>query len=876
MITPASLIEKSVGFLQLGGARMALLDIESGFWGIRRQMEALIGDRLTNSVLQQAGANGGASFAKSFIPTLDQAGASAFTACLQTYQSAGFGEFKITILDWPIGRIRVQANQTFEAWMMTQNNQSPNAPCCAYTAGVLVGFVNIIGERQDVVCIEGSCQGKGDEFCQFDLLPAEDARDQEVVSFSLDPGLGRQLNLLEMLFERMPMGIAIFDREYCIQRYNTTWSDFSKRYSPPTGTPLAPGVGYFDHLPGSEQSVIPLFKRVLAGETIREDAMRFESEGIVSYWDVVLAPLIENDYISGILNVTTDVTERVLLQQNLEGRVKERTRELNRRQKISDSLRDIISMINSNMPLETLIDRAVKIAVRQLGAAACILHQFDIDKKTITHLASYKMESTFEKGETRHFSELKVSGADKYLQATLERKPTYTNYGPLQERLDEIRQDPTIPESIKESRIALRQRFSGSFSVPLFIQDQVYGGMVFYYTEPQDFSDEQIHLGMAFAEQMAVAIENARLYQAEQDRQRELQMLLDVAATANSSLDFDETLTKTLDLVVDLVGASRVGIILLDEQTGALTPHTLRPDQAIDPNDLAEIITVCQTVIASNEMLYVSPDIDKNLFEPGAILPVQIRRKILGVLVIIGSQGGEFNQEQLVLFKSISDQLGVAMENARLFESAEDAAIASERNRLARDLHDAVSQTLFSASLIADVLPKLWKRDPEAGEQKLAELRQLTRGALSEMRTLLLELRPAVLVDTDLGDLLRHLTTAFTGRTRIPAKLTLDGQVDPPLNVKVVFYRVAQESLNNINKHAEATQVFIDLQCTEKLTKMEIKDDGHGFDPQAVSPENLGLSIMRERSEAIGAQLVIQSDVEAGTCIELLWKDGQE
>ncbi|MCD4801350.1 MAG: GAF domain-containing protein, partial [Anaerolineales bacterium] len=610
------LIEKAAGILHWGGARMALLDIESGFWGIRRQMEALIGDRLTNSVLQQAGANGGASFAKSFIPTLDQTGASAFTACLQTYQTAGFGEFEITTLDWPIGRIRVRANQTFEAWMMTQNNQSPNAPCCAYTAGVLVGFVNIIGERQDVVCIESSCQGKGDEFCQFDLLPAEEAKDQEVVSFSLDPGLGRQLNLLEMLFERMPMGIAIFDRKYCIQRYNTTWGDFTKRYSPPTGTPLAPGVGYFDHLPGSEQSAIPLFKRVLAGETIRSDAMRFESGGIVSYWDVVLAPLIEDGDVSGILNVTTDVTERVQLQQNLEGRVEERTRELNRRRKISDSLREIIGMINSNMPLETLLDRAVKIAVQQLGAAACILHQFDIDKKTITHLASYKMESTFGKGETRHFNELKASGADNYMQATLQRQPTYTNYGPLEERLDEIRRDSTIPESIKASRIALRQKFSGSFSVPLFIQDKVYGGMVFYYTEPQDFSDEQIHLGMAFAEQMALAIENARSYQAEQDRQRELQMLLDVAAAANSSLNLEETLIMTLDLLVKSIDAPRVGVFLRDEVSGKLEAHLLRPEQIISPEELIQARDICYTVVTSGEPLYVAIDVEHGWTEP--------------------------------------------------------------------------------------------------------------------------------------------------------------------------------------------------------------------------------------------------------------------
>ena len=114
--------------------------------------------------------------------------------------------------------------------------------------------------------------------------------------------------------------------------------------------------------------------------------------------------------------------------------------------------------------------------------------------------------------------------------------------------------------------------------------------------------------------------------------------------------------------------------------------------------------------------------------------------------------------------------MGIAIENAQLFEKAEAAAIAAERNRLARDLHDAVTQTLFSASMIADVLPIIWDKNPDQGMLRLEELRQLTRGALSEMRTLLVELRPAALVDTDLGDLIGHQVNAFIARTRIPVE----------------------------------------------------------------------------------------------------------
>jgi len=205
----------SPGILHFGGARMALLDIEAGFWGLRRQMESLVGRRLTNAVLQQAGANGGASFARSFLGSAAMGGVRALRDCIAAYQAAGFGRFEVETLEWPlgyvcdkpIGRVVIRAWDTFEAWMMRRHGQQSERPVCAYSAGVLVGFVNILAGRRDVVCIERTCQAQGAEACLFELLPAEAADDVPVVGFSPDPALGRQLNLLEILFERMPMGI---------------------------------------------------------------------------------------------------------------------------------------------------------------------------------------------------------------------------------------------------------------------------------------------------------------------------------------------------------------------------------------------------------------------------------------------------------------------------------------------------------------------------------------------------------------------------------------------------------------------------------------------------------------------------------------------
>ena len=360
------------------------------------------------------------------------------------------------------------------------------------------------------------------------------------------------------------------------------------------------------------------------------------------------------------------------------------------------------------------------------------------------------------------------------------------------------------------------------------------------------------------------------------ERTRELQTLLDVTAAASSSLDLDGMLITTLDLVISLVGASRAGVVLKESTSSELSARVLRPNQEIAPPDLEIMLQACETVIISGEPLYVAPDKDMGFFEPGALLPLIVRNQAMGVLAIVGPEGGVFNPQQLTLFKSIADQMSVAVENARLYEKAEQVAITSERSRLARDLHDAVTQTLFSSSLIAEVLPKLWERNPEAGRQKLEELRQLTRGALSEMRAMLMELRPSALAEADMDELFRHLVNAFVGRSRLKVRFEAQVEMTPPVNVKEVFYRVAQESLNNIEKHADAKEVLIRLKSSERRHELIIRDDGRGFIMDTVSQDHLGLGIMQERAENVGAILNIQSSLGKGTEVMLLWESQEK
>jgi signal transduction histidine kinase/ligand-binding sensor domain-containing protein len=210
---------------------------------------------------------------------------------------------------------------------------------------------------------------------------------------------------------------------------------------------------------------------------------------------------------------------------------------------------------------------------------------------------------------------------------------------------------------------------------------------------------------------------------------------------------------------------------------------------------------------------------------------------------------------------------------AALRQSEMEKAVAAERSRLARELHDAVTQTLFSASLIAEVLPRLWAKNPERGRLQLEEVRLLTRGALAEMRSLLLELRPEALAKAKMDDLLRQLGRAMTGRTGVPVSVDAEVLCPLPDEVQVALYRIAQEALNNAAKHAEASQVAVRFHNEAGRAMLTIADDGRGFHVHNIPPERLGLGIMEERASAIGADLEIESQPGRGTQIRVVWAD---
>jgi len=256
-------------------------------------------------------------------------------------------------------------------------------------------------------------------------------------------------------------------------------------------------------------------------------------------------------------------------------------------------------------------------------------------------------------------------------------------------------------------------------------------------------------------------------------------------------------------------------------------------------------------------------------------VPLVVTERIIGGIGLAHKSRDYFTAHHVDLVLSVANQTAITMTNTELNKKAQAFAVVEERERIARNLHDAVNQSLFSAGLIAEVLPRLWERDQEEARRSLEDLRKLTRGAMAEMRALLAELRPSTLTDTDLGDLLQQLAKAFIGRVNVQTQVTAEANIVLPAKVQVAMYRVCQEALNNIAKHAAPSLVEITLKQHGNSTELSIRDDGRGFDPQQTSSGHYGLSMMRERAAAAGVELFIISQRGHGTELTIRWSKPQ-
>jgi len=418
-----------------------------------------------------------------------------------------------------------------------------------------------------------------------------------------------------------------------------------------------------------------------------------------------------------------------------------------------------------------------------------------------------------------------------------------------------------------------------------------------------ELGSEDERLLKMFSSSAIIALDNARLYKEEHDRREEserrgriAEALRDILRKLNSKTDLPELLNYIVDQSRDLLNATSTMIrkINYEENTVSTEASSNLPEEFSVIQDLPFYSGGSETILKQNKPVVVSNlqdslgnylDEAQELSEPQQlwakailryykshfIAPLMIDEKLFGTLTFYYENQTQFSEEDIYLGLTLASQVALAIENARLRSQEKEIAIANERNRLARDLHDAVTQTLFSATLIAEVIPRLWKKNMTEGEKRLEELRQLTRGALAEMRTLLLELRPSALKDASFHDLIKQLSEALSGRTRIPVEIEMDEIPEVEEETKIALYRICQEAFNNIAKHADASQVKITITNLHEGCELTIKDDGKGLSEIDIPSNHLGISIMKERAQSIGADIQFVSQPGKGTMVKIYW-----
>lgn len=405
-------------------------------------------------------------------------------------------------------------------------------------------------------------------------------------------------------------------------------------------------------------------------------------------------------------------------------------------------------------------------------------------------------------------------------------------------------------------------------------------GAVISHTDITRRRLQEIHNERLRAQAHAASQREARRRQESDRRRRIAEGLRDVLAVLNSNSAIDVVLAFLVEQAASLLNARAAVIyqqLSASEDLVAQVSYGLdnAQDASCDPigrQAIREAMATEHPVVLAD--LTAEPSVAEDRPECyGACMavPILVRQATYGGILLCYARPRTFGQEEVELAMALTSQAALAIDNSRLRQQVEREAVAAERSRLVRELHDSVTQSLFSAGLIADGLPRIWHRYPDEAQKGLHELSRLTHGALAEMRALLLELRPAVLAEKPLAVLLGNLVDAHANRSPAAIDLVAAYQEMLPANVQIALYRITEEALHNVFKHASARQVTIALRPTPEGISLSISDDGRGFSMDQVPPGHLGLSIIHERARAIGADVTINSQPKEGTRVGILW-----
>ncbi len=555
--------------------------------------------------------------------------------------------------------------------------------------------------------------------------------------------------------------------------------------------------------------------------------------------------------------------DEIVIHERVVQDLKQSNAELRKSQKRTDLMLRSVQMAGSSLELNRVLERIAEMLAVATGMPHCGIYLLDEERKIFIRRAGTKSLSPEQIELTRR------------LQIPLDQFPL------VREALDarrcviceDARTDPRVNHQILPP-----MDIRTMVVVPILLSERILG-MALNYTldRKYDLSQDEVELASGVANSVALAVENARLYGETRQRLAESQGIQRVTSSLLRQHTLKEVLEIICNVALNLTDATGSAVLLLEgNETLHITSAVGEILSAMDKLPVHGSLAGRAVLSGQPELFNEVEKLNLEYLRDRGIksllaAPLKVESTTLGVLDVINKVGG-FTREDVRIISLFADQAAVVIEQTQLHQQVEQIAVMEERQRLSRELHDSVTQALYSVNLYAEAARRALKSGKtDVALENLKSLREMTREALLEMRLLVFELHPSILEKEGLVAALQARLAAVEGRSGLKTGISVEGERRLPLSIEEELYRIAQEGLANSVKHAKARSIKIDLRYTEKDVCMELCDDGAGFDLQAADGSGgLGLRGIRERARKLGADLSIESSPGTGTRLRVI------
>ncbi len=416
--------------------------------------------------------------------------------------------------------------------------------------------------------------------------------------------------------------------------------------------------------------------------------------------------------------------------------------------------------------------------------------------------------------------------------------------------------------------------------LPLYSGGSWQGSIGCAWMHPRRFTENDRRICEALIQTVGAVVASRRSYltaekarRENEQRARELETVAKVSAAAATLLSVDELLHTVATLTMTNFNLYHVQVYLLDI-LGEMLVLAPNGDDSIALNNVERVVAQAGRLRRSIIINDVNEKCEYETNMPDTrselVVPLVVGDKLIGVLDIHSHEVNRFSEMDARVMTTLADQIAVAVQNARLYTQAQELAVLEERNRLARELHDSVSQALYGIALGTRTARTLLDRDPKLVADPLDYVLSLAEAGLTEMRALIFELRPEALRNEGLVAALNKQVASLQARHGIQVETELCVEPEIPIEIKEALYQIARESMHNTVKHAKASRVMLTLECTPQQVVLDLRDDGIGFDTGGSFPGHLGLHSMRERAARLRGKYTIESTPGFGTHIAVI------